>query len=94
MKHPDRLTGPLEGVSLEEAAKSVGILTYDKMAEFLMHLSNELKLQSRGDLEKGRKKLSAKLEEASSTLWDVKDHIQEAWRICEPFMRPEPSSQT
>lgn len=84
MKHPKRVE-KYDG-SLKDLAKDIGKMSYDSMAEFTRYLVEDLKLQSEGDKEKGRKQLVNIMNEAVRNLENSADHIDEAWRISEPYM--------
>ena len=72
---------------LNNLATEIGDLRYDALSEFLLLLSEKLKADGDQDFERGRVKLAKQLQECSNYLRASKISIDEAWRICEPFMR-------
>ncbi|MBW3020030.1 hypothetical protein KY334_01930 [Candidatus Woesearchaeota archaeon] len=73
--------------SLEELAKDVGNLTYDKLTEFLEYLQENLRNQSGNDLKSGRSYLASQLYCAADDLTNVISNIEEAWNISRPYMK-------
>lgn len=84
-KHPLRVEG-FSG-TLEELAHSIGNIRYDQTVSFLEELAHDLKRQADADAEKGRKKLAAELYETVTKLYDAKESLEKAWKICEPYMK-------
>jgi len=84
MKHPIKIES---FESLEDLAKAIGNMRYDKLAEFVEKLSDDLEKQAEADRKKDRIKLSNELYAAALRLRPVYDRIYEAWRISEPYMR-------
>jgi dsDNA-binding SOS-regulon protein len=82
------MTHPIEipGQSIEELAKTVGNLRYDKVIEFLETLSQDLSRQAQNDYEKGRKQLSFHLANASDDISDATSEMRKAWEICAKHM--------
>lgn len=85
-KHPNHLNINL---SLDELARQIGNLSYDKTAEFIDYLAQDLKRQADADSQKQRKKLSSKLYNAVNELNNAKSSIDSAWQICKPYMNSE-----
>lgn len=83
-KHPKKIEG-FEG-SLEELAKAVGNMTYDQTASFIEKLADDIKRQADADFAKGRKKLAYELYATAEKLYEAKDNMKKAWKICEPYM--------
>ena len=84
-RHPTNVKG-FEG-SLEELAKNIGNMTYDRTALFIEELAEDIKRQADADLGRGRKKLATQLYETSDKLYQAKDLMNEVWKICEPYMK-------
>ena len=61
--------------TLEELAVDVANLRYDKIGEFIRHLSNEILNQS--------------LNDKSNCLYTSSGYLRLVWDICEPYMRPK-----
>lgn len=85
MKHPDKVE-KYNG-TLEELAKAVGNMKYDKTAEFIERLADELLRQAKGDYEKGRTKLAYRLRKTATRLYNSKKDMDKVWEICEPYMK-------
>ena len=84
-KHSLRVAG-YDG-TLQDLAKEVGNLRYDKIVEFLRALRNDLHEQALKDTSAGRTKLGATLERASVALYPTEQALGEAWHISEPYMK-------
>jgi hypothetical protein len=81
LKHIEGFQG-----SLEELAKSIGNMTYDQTALLIEKLADDIKKQADSDLTKGRKKLSKELYSTANELYEARDKMKLAWKICEPYM--------
>lgn len=84
MKHPrkvERYSG-----NLAELAKDVGSMSYDSVAEFLGYLGDDLSRQAKADRARGRPKLASELEASTVKVYETKQRIINAWKICEPHM--------
>ena len=57
MKHPTNIEG--YSGSLEDLAKAIGSMRYDKVYEFLNYLMEDIENQARNDAKKNRLKLSS-----------------------------------
>lgn len=90
MKHPDHVPG--WGGSLEDLARAVIQMRYDKVAEFMDALARCLYEDQEADRKRGRKKLAGWLLLAAHDLGHVKRCINRAWTICQPRMAREPQS--
>jgi hypothetical protein len=84
MKHPLTFT-----LTPQQVATKLADMRYDALADFLNTLAGTLSLQAAGDSVAGRIMLSQELDLAATKIWEAKDHIKEAWKICEPFMKEE-----
>ena len=84
-KHPRHVEG-FKG-SLDELAKSIGNMTYDQTASFIEKLADDIKRQADADLSRGRKKLASELYKTANKLYQAKDRMDLAWKICEPYMK-------
>lgn len=67
-------------------ANELGNLRYDALAEFLDLLSNKIRLDGIADENRGRNKLANQLKNAAENLKNAVNSIEEAWRICKPYM--------
>lgn len=74
---------------ISKFATELGRLTYDQVAVFLGALAAELSQQAEGDRDRGRPSLAEDLESASDSIYEAQAHIENAWGICLPHMRPE-----
>ncbi len=74
---------------IQGLAQAVGRLTYDRLADFLLALSDELNEQGEADQARGRPKLSKTLLEAGTKMEGAESDIREAWRISKPHMTPK-----
>jgi molybdenum-dependent DNA-binding transcriptional regulator ModE len=84
-KHPRCVEG-YDG-SLNQLAKSVGNMSYDKTAEFILELADKFLAQSEKDFKRGRTRLVSRLIETADALYRAHDEMSEAWRICKPYMK-------
>jgi len=84
-KHPRNIEG-FEG-SLEQLAKSIGNMTYDQTVSFIEKLADDIKRQADADLTRGRKKLASELYATANELYQARDRMDLAWKICEPYMK-------
>lgn len=87
MKYPRSVRG-YRG-TLEELARSIGEMRYDKIAEVLRHLAEDLERQSKGDAARGRTKLAAMLRENSAQLHLAREQMEKIYKLCEPYMKNE-----
>jgi len=86
-KHPlsvERYSG-----SLEELAKDIKDLRYDKVSELLGYLVEEFKGEADKDLADRKTRLASKLYQASEYLADAREEIDSAWKISKPYMKEE-----
>lgn len=83
-KHPLVLKGYSD---LQEAAEEVENLRYDKVVEFLGHLSQALDRRAASDRASGRPVLARQLERASYKVMRASVEMAEAWSICRSKMR-------
>ena len=84
-KHPRTVKG-FEG-SLDQLAKSIGNMTYDQTSSFIERLADDIKKQADADLARGRRKLASELYSTSNELYQARDRMDLAWKICEPYMK-------
>jgi hypothetical protein len=87
MKHPKKL----DGLELDVLAKQLSNLSYDSLCDFLTHLSDELYVQYRGDMAKGRGKLANNLLRAIEHIEEARYNIESAWKICAPYQNESES---
>jgi hypothetical protein len=85
MKHSSKIE-QYEG-SLEELAEDLGNLRYDALAKFLGLLSAKIATDGAKDTARGRHRLGASLQESSEKLAEAVKPIEQAWYICEPYMK-------
>ena len=84
-KHPthvERYTG-----SLEDLARDVKNMRYDKLTEFLCYLAAQVKSEADKDMANGKPRLASKLYLASNYLSRSQEEIDSAWKISEPYMK-------
>lgn len=84
MKHPDHIVG-FNG-TIEEAAKAVEQMRYEKTVDFLYALENAFGDRCYEDLLAGKKKLATHLADTVYFLSQARQELIEAWVICEPHM--------
>jgi len=73
--------------TLEDLATEVASLRYDKVAEFLHYLGEEILKQRDADRRRGRSRLASRLEETAEGLYKARDCFKRAWDICKPYER-------
>lgn len=81
-KHVEGFTG-----SLDELARSIGNMTYDQTASVIEKLADDIKRQADADFIRGRHKLARELYATANKLYEAKDKMSAAWKICEPYMK-------
>lgn len=84
IKHPRDIEG-YEG-SLAQLAKDVGNMQYDQTASFIEELADDITRQADADLGRGNSKLADKLYATANKLYEARDEMTKAWKICEPYM--------
>lgn len=82
-RHPVNVEG-YDG-SLAELARAIGCLRYDKLAELLYALTQDLTRQQLADTKRKRPRLAEQLKFSVSNLRRVVTHVRIAWKLCEPF---------
>lgn len=82
-KHPEHVEG-WPG-SLDDLAKALGTLRYDKLSDFLKLLSQDILRQSQNDLARGRTILADALSHTAELLKDAGQAVDEAWDVSEPY---------
>lgn len=73
--------------SLDELAQSIGDMSYDQVSVFIERFANDINRQADADLARGRKKLAGELYATAKKLYEAKDAMDSAWKICEPYMK-------
>ena len=73
--------------TMEELAIELGDLTYDSLAKFLGLLAEKIQVDGDKDLGRGRKQLAGHLHACARDLRACEESIEQAWVICEPFMK-------
>ncbi|MBS3123820.1 hypothetical protein J4437_04265 [Candidatus Woesearchaeota archaeon] len=84
-EHPRNVKG-YDG-SLEELAQSIGNMAYNQTALFIEKLADGLKRQADADLARGRDQLASELYATANRLYEAKESMGSAWKICEPYMK-------
>jgi propanediol dehydratase small subunit len=87
MNHPVTVEGYDD--SLEHLARAIGKMRYDKIAEILRYLAEDLERQSEGDRAAGRVKLAAMLHEVGGQVGIAKEQMDKIWNLCEPYMKSD-----
>jgi len=85
MNHPKKIKG--YNGTIEDLAKEIGNLRYDYLNEFLEDLELDIRRQADNDKETGRIQLADRLYATADNLKNVRDKLDEAWKICEPYIR-------
>jgi hypothetical protein len=85
--HPTEIAG-YEG-RLEELAKKVFSMRYDRVAEFMFFGMTELKRQMDNDKERGRDKLSQMLLIAVYKTGELTAELMKVFVFCKKFMKHE-----
>ena len=73
--------------SLDQLAKNVGIMQYNYTSSFIESLANDIAKQADADLMRGRGDLSSRLYETANELYQAKEKMDLAWKICKPYMK-------
>lgn len=75
-------------VSIEpaECARAVANMSYDSLAEFTTHLSEQLALDAFKDKERGRSILAGNLSTASLYMKEARNYLFNAWKVCKNYM--------
>jgi hypothetical protein len=81
------------GESHEKLAEDIGDLYYDSLADFFRLLAAKLKKDGASDKSRGRIKLSNELFACSEKLSEAAQHIDIAWKICEPYVASNDSKK-
>lgn len=84
-KHPRKVEN-YKG-SLDDLVKELGNLSYDVLSEVISKLADDIKRQADKDYSGNRKKLAGKLYLTAEKLYDAKEKLDEAWKICKPYMK-------
>ena len=71
---------------LRELSCDIANLTYDQTRNLIYYLARDLERQAKGDEERGRVRLASKLQEVVRSLYGAYSRMDDAWKICEPFM--------
>jgi hypothetical protein len=85
MIHKDKIDN-YEG-SMEQLAESIGDLKYDALSCFLELLATKIQKDGDKDKSRGRVKLAKHLHSSVDNLKECSKSINEAWIICEPYMK-------
>ena len=71
---------------LRQVAIDIGDMPYDKLYEFLGHLSLKINDDAMKDIDGGRLKLGRKLTRLANDIDDARFEAVDIWKICEPYM--------
>ena len=71
---------------LEQVAKDIADMPYDKVGEFFYHLEKKLSIDSQKDKEGGRIILACNLKKCENQARLMKNQFDIIWKICEPHM--------
>ena len=85
MKHPIDIAN-YDG-SLEDLAREIATLRYDKLAEFLCDLSDCIEADGKADTARGYVQLGEILHQLSMKIDSAEFGTWEAWGICKKHMR-------
>ena len=86
-RHPSYLK--VYGGSSRRLAKRLGNLRYDSLSRVIGDLAEDLNEQAVADKRKDRPQLAGRLEETVKHLQQAQLSLEEAWRICKPYMGTE-----
>ncbi len=75
--------------SLEDLARDLKNMRYDKLAEFLGYLAKHVEVEADNDAANGKIKLPLRLYAASKHLYGAQEEIDFAWKISKPYMKNE-----
>ncbi|MEM6379114.1 MAG: hypothetical protein AAF705_12940 [Bacteroidota bacterium] len=73
--------------SMKELAEEIGDLRYDALSDFLNLLADKIERDGDKDKSRDRVKLAKNLHDCSNQLNAAKQSIDQAWIICEPYMK-------
>lgn len=85
-KHPTGIPGFL---TMVEAASYIENMRYDYLEDFLLEMRRALQRRAEADYKAERYKLASALEKAASGAGICAFNVGDAWRICEPYIRPD-----
>ena len=72
--------------TLDDLARAIGNMTYDQTASFIEKLALDLKEQADRDKARGRTQLATELYNTANKLYEAKENMEKAWKICKPYM--------
>lgn len=75
--------------SLEELARAIGRMRYDKVARFIGLLADDLRTQAEGDQRRGRAQLARMLMHCAATLDEAQGDMERIFTLCKPHMHDE-----
>lgn len=85
-KHPTKIDGY---DTLEDAAIAVGKLRYDKLSEFLSHLTKEMERQQSNDYDNGKVLLSQDVGALIDSIDTAGFYASELFNLYKKFMKDE-----
>lgn len=84
VKHPRCVEG--YNGTLDQLAEEIVNLSYNQYALLMGMISENTKRDAGKNLANNKNKLSPRLYVAADYLYKVKDEMDGAWKICEPYM--------
>lgn len=84
MKHLLTVEG-FEG-TLDDLARVIGNMRYDKAKEFIELLADDFKKQADSDKSKGKVRLANQMYQVVEKLYEARDNMEKVWEICKPYM--------
>lgn len=85
-KHKN-LPDKYSGTSISELAKDLCEMNYDNLQELLYEMGNNFSEESKQNALINRPKLSKELDGASEYMMITSMFVNEAWKICKPYMK-------
>lgn len=69
-----------------QLTEDIGDLYYDALADFLRLMAEKMDRDAQADAGRGRRKLATQLAACAQYLQQAAEHIDVAWKICEPHV--------
>lgn len=86
-RHPTTVEG-FNG-TIEELARRVCRMRYDKVADFFREVASELDRQKLADRKRGRPQLANALFHTSSEASTLEERFRQIFDLCKPYMQDE-----
>lgn len=83
MKHPTTIIGYTD--SMQDLAKEVAMLRYDKLHEFIIAFAQKIAEDGHKDMASGKERLGGALLNAAGHLYEAQACFNEVSFICKPF---------